>query len=95
MTDVANDEHGEAAENPAPDDLSTGGPRSNTLSGPDDPDPYAATDDDQPAFWLPWLESRLPSERVAVGLVLLLGFLVFLPRLGSMGLWDPWETHYG
>lgn len=27
--------------------------------------------------------------------VLLLGVLVFLPRPGSMGLWDPWETHYG
>src|SRR5688572_24293031 len=21
--------------------------------------------------------------------------LVFLPYLGAVGLWDPWETHYG
>jgi 4-amino-4-deoxy-L-arabinose transferase-like glycosyltransferase len=28
-------------------------------------------------------------------LVLLLAALVYLPLLGSFGLWDPWETHYG
>lgn len=28
-------------------------------------------------------------------LVLLFACLVFLPNLGSFGLWDPWETHYG
>jgi 4-amino-4-deoxy-L-arabinose transferase-like glycosyltransferase len=27
-------------------------------------------------------------------LSLLIGALVVLPRLGSVGLWDPWETHY-
>ena len=28
-------------------------------------------------------------------LVLLIAALVYLPYLGSFGLWDPWETHYG
>ena len=28
-------------------------------------------------------------------LVVLLGVAFFLPNLGSFGLWDPWETHYG
>lgn len=27
-------------------------------------------------------------------LVVLLGAVLFLPRLGSEGLWDPWEPHY-
>jgi 4-amino-4-deoxy-L-arabinose transferase-like glycosyltransferase len=27
--------------------------------------------------------------------VLLFGFLLYIPFLGSVGLWDPWETHYG
>lgn len=26
--------------------------------------------------------------------VTLLGLFIFLPALGSVGLWDPWETHY-
>ncbi|MEC9400172.1 MAG: glycosyltransferase family 39 protein, partial [Myxococcota bacterium] len=29
------------------------------------------------------------------GIVALLSALVYLPLLGSFGLWDPWETHYG
>ena len=29
------------------------------------------------------------------GLVLLIAALVYLPFLGSFGLWDPWEAHYG
>ena len=29
------------------------------------------------------------------GLVALLTALVYLPMLGTFGLWDPWETHYG
>jgi 4-amino-4-deoxy-L-arabinose transferase-like glycosyltransferase len=38
---------------------------------------------------------RLPrSERGATLLVLGFGALMFLPRLGAVGLWDPWETHY-
>lgn len=58
-------------------------------SSPPDSSPRA------PAFWLPSLERALVSERTARLVVLILGALIFLPRLGSMGLWDPWETHYG
>jgi 4-amino-4-deoxy-L-arabinose transferase-like glycosyltransferase len=32
--------------------------------------------------WRPW------------ALVAVMGGLLFLPRLGSVGLWDPWEPHY-
>ena len=28
-------------------------------------------------------------------LVIAWGLLIFFPRLGSVGLWDPWETHFG
>jgi 4-amino-4-deoxy-L-arabinose transferase-like glycosyltransferase len=28
-------------------------------------------------------------------LVIALGAILYLPFLGSVGLWDPWETHYG
>lgn len=36
----------------------------------------------------------LPEERRGVALVVALAALVFLPWLGSVGLWDPWEPHY-
>ena len=45
--------------------------------------------------WLAWMDSRLDRERVAVTTVLTIGVLLFLPFLGTLGLWDPWETHYG
>lgn len=35
----------------------------------------------------------LPEARVAV-LTGALAALVFVPYLGAVGLWDPWETHY-
>lgn len=35
-----------------------------------------------------------PTWRVA-SVIGLLGALLFIPFLGSVGLWDPWETHYG
>lgn len=34
------------------------------------------------------------DRRIAV-VVALLGAVLFLPYLGAVGLWDPWETHYG
>jgi 4-amino-4-deoxy-L-arabinose transferase-like glycosyltransferase len=58
-------------------------------------DAPAAPETAGPADWLVWLKARLPSERVAVWVVLGLGALLFLPFLGSLTLWDPWETHYG
>ena len=30
-----------------------------------------------------------------VGLTAIFAALVFIPYLGAVGLWDPWETHYG
>lgn len=47
------------------------------------------------ATWLPWLRAKVSTERSAVTIVIALGVLLFFPRLGSLGLWDPWETHYG
>ncbi|MFL5299955.1 MAG: ArnT family glycosyltransferase [Anaeromyxobacteraceae bacterium] len=36
-----------------------------------------------------------PSVRVDVAFVALFAAAIFLPWLGSAGLWDPWEPHYG
>ncbi|MFO0728697.1 MAG: glycosyltransferase family 39 protein [Myxococcota bacterium] len=50
----------------------------------------------QSLFFFDTHHSRLRAywaER-PVWLVLGLGALMFLPALGSVGLWDPWETHY-
>jgi 4-amino-4-deoxy-L-arabinose transferase-like glycosyltransferase len=38
---------------------------------------------------------RLPAEARGVALVVAFSALVFVPWLGSTGLWDPWEPHYG
>jgi 4-amino-4-deoxy-L-arabinose transferase-like glycosyltransferase len=35
-----------------------------------------------------------PDIRVALSAAAL-GTLIFIPYLGAVGLWDPWETHYG
>jgi 4-amino-4-deoxy-L-arabinose transferase-like glycosyltransferase len=35
-----------------------------------------------------------PEYRVSAA-VALLGAVIFIPYLGAVGLWDPWETHYG
>jgi 4-amino-4-deoxy-L-arabinose transferase-like glycosyltransferase len=36
-----------------------------------------------------------PAAQRAALVAALLGALVLLPYLGAVGLWDPWETHYG
>ncbi|MEW5737842.1 MAG: glycosyltransferase family 39 protein [Myxococcota bacterium] len=36
-----------------------------------------------------------PAELRAALVACLLAITVFVPFLGSVGLWDPWETHYG
>ncbi|MBK8011421.1 MAG: glycosyltransferase family 39 protein [Deltaproteobacteria bacterium] len=56
---------------------------------------HGAEGESSPASWLVWLRAQLKTERIAVLAVLVLGALMFLPYLGSLGLWDPWETHYG
>ena len=43
---------------------------------------------------VPFHEPEKYELRVRV-LVLALAIGIFLPNLGSFGLWDPWETHYG
>ncbi|MEM1025473.1 MAG: glycosyltransferase family 39 protein [Myxococcota bacterium] len=45
--------------------------------------------------WWTAFEEVLADDRRAFWTVLAFGALVFLPRLGSVGLWDPWEVHYG
>ena len=57
--------------------------------------PSTSLDSDGSAAWLSWLDSRVDRERTAVTLVLGIGALLLLPFLGTLGLWDPWETHYG
>ena len=69
-------------------------------------DVHSAEDEATPdpeARVLPILDDRVhvspwePGKRenwVRVG-VLAFTVLIFLPNLGSFGLWDPWETHYG
>lgn len=37
----------------------------------------------------------LSPERRVVLMSLLVGALVFVPYVGAVGLWDPWESHYG
>lgn len=48
----------------------------------------------EPADWLVRLRAKIPTDRHATWLVLILACLLFLPFLGSVSLWDPWETHY-
>ena len=37
----------------------------------------------------------LPEAWRAAGATALLSALIFVPYVGAVGLWDPWETHYG
>src|SRR5215207_5831619 len=45
----------------------------------------------------PWAQrlQRLPADRRVALTAALLAALLFIPYLGAVGLWDPWETHYG
>ncbi len=44
---------------------------------------------------LPFLSDASRTRWLERAIVLGLVSLFFLPMLGSFGLWDPWETHYG
>lgn len=44
---------------------------------------------------LPWLTAQTRELLKERALILAVAALVLLPLLGSFGLWDPWETHYG
>ncbi|MGQ0507398.1 MAG: ArnT family glycosyltransferase [Myxococcaceae bacterium] len=45
----------------------------------------------------PWVKKVLvlPVTTRVVGAIILFAALLFIPYLGAVGLWDPWETHYG
>lgn len=60
-----------------------------------EPAPLSVSASSEAARWLVWLREKVTTERIAVLVVLAAGALLFLPRLGTLGLWDPWETHYG
>ncbi len=45
-------------------------------------------------YWRQSPQRLIDDWKVALGLVVVL-LLVYLPGLGSYGLYDPWETHYG
>jgi 4-amino-4-deoxy-L-arabinose transferase-like glycosyltransferase len=45
--------------------------------------------------WWSYVGGWLRNDRRAFWTVVALGAVIFLPRLGSVGLWDPWEVHYG
>ncbi|MBI3185564.1 MAG: glycosyltransferase family 39 protein [Myxococcales bacterium] len=36
-----------------------------------------------------------PADFRVTALAAIFAFLLFVPYLGAVGLWDPWETHYG
>lgn len=44
---------------------------------------------------LPWFNSETKEIWRDRAVVLIVLAAVFLPFVGSFGLWDPWETHYG
>jgi 4-amino-4-deoxy-L-arabinose transferase-like glycosyltransferase len=45
----------------------------------------------------PWVRRLLgiDAEHRLITMSLLVGALVFIPYVGAVGLWDPWESHYG
>src|SRR5688572_28495591 len=49
----------------------------------------------EPASWLEKLRELIPTDKAALIAVIAVGFLMFFPYLGTLGLWDCWEPHYG
>jgi 4-amino-4-deoxy-L-arabinose transferase-like glycosyltransferase len=86
-----------ATASPAPDQAEGGSERDRER---DDPDGELLPPGDLPilAFDLlpvpPRPKTRVPEWLVRFG-VLLAACGLYLPNIGSFGLWDPWETHYG
>ncbi len=39
--------------------------------------------------------ARIPDRWQVAAFAAALGGLLLIPYLGAVGLWDPWETHYG
>ena len=72
--------------------------RSNSAT-PSAPAPASTSADRLPSFaarvpGLRWL-NRLGGEQRTVLLLLLFAALLYIPFLGAVGFWDPWEPHYG
>jgi 4-amino-4-deoxy-L-arabinose transferase-like glycosyltransferase len=44
---------------------------------------------------LKWYEADTTPWWTDRAVILVITLLLYLPMLGSFGLWDPWETHYG
>jgi 4-amino-4-deoxy-L-arabinose transferase-like glycosyltransferase len=42
-----------------------------------------------------WVRRLANADYLAAGAVAVFGALLFIPFLGAVGLWDPWEVHYG
>lgn len=63
------------------------------MAGPSDTSNAFA--ESEPAWWLTWLNHKIKDDRTAVLVVIVAGLLLFIPFLGTLGVWDPWETHYG
>lgn len=42
-----------------------------------------------------WFDSAVWSDWTVQAAVAFLALCVFIPGIGSFGLWDPWEVHYG
>ncbi len=51
----------------------------------------------KPFFKQPWVVQlmALPVTVRVLGGLALFAALLYIPYLGAVGLWDPWETHYG
>jgi 4-amino-4-deoxy-L-arabinose transferase-like glycosyltransferase len=66
---------------------------------PDAREPAPQFGDRLPSFvaevpWLRWLYRFSGEQRVALGMMALAAVL-YVPFLGAVGFWDPWEPHYG
>ena len=44
--------------------------------------------------WFKWFRD-LPATYQVTGVIAVLAAVLYLPYSGAVGLWDPWETHYG
>ena len=72
-----------------------GDPSAEAQQAQDAEGPVRPAEDGQRAAWLDWIRGRVDTDRKALIVVLVAGILLFIPYLGTLGLWDPWETRGG
>ena len=85
----------------SPEEVAVSDPSTPVEAGADTPEETGSGEpraeptapDGGPPPWLAWISSRIDTDRKAVWAVVGLGVLLFFPFLGTLGLWDPWETH--